>query len=96
MKETVNFCDFLDRFNDYDRSDNFSYAGKQALFDYLEQYEEETGTELELDIIALCCEFTEYESFEAFQAEHPDIDDIEDYTIMIPIADSDGFIIADF
>lgn len=42
------------------RSDNFSFKGKKALFDYLEQYEEGTGQEIELDIVALCCEYTEY------------------------------------
>lgn len=59
MKTTINFQDFITAFHEHDRADNFSYAGKRALFDYIEQYEEETGTEWELDIIALCCEYNE-------------------------------------
>ena len=39
---------------------NFTYEGKRALFDYLENLEEDTGTEIELDTIALCCEYSEY------------------------------------
>jgi hypothetical protein len=61
------------------RGDNFSYEGLRALFDYLEQYEEETNTPIELDVIALCCEYNEdalndvlenysLESLEALQA----------------------------
>ena len=59
MKESINFTRFVDLFNDMDRGENFTYEGKRALFEYLEQYEEDTGQEVELDIIALCCDYTE-------------------------------------
>lgn len=59
MKNSVNFYTFCDSFSE-SRRDSFSYNGKKALFDYLEQYEEDTGEEIELDIIALCCEYSEY------------------------------------
>ena len=59
MKTAINFSAFCDAFRDMDRNDNFSYAGKRALFDYLEQYEEDCGVEVELDVIALCCEYYE-------------------------------------
>lgn len=59
MKTTLTFCGFRDTFRAYDRIENFSYEGSKALFEYLEQYEEDTGEELELDVIALCCEYTE-------------------------------------
>lgn len=29
------------------------------MFDYLEQYEEETGQEIELDVVAICCDYSE-------------------------------------
>lgn len=61
MYKTINFSQFCDSFSE-DRKNQFSYNGKKALFEYLEQYEEETGEELELDIIALCCGYTEYET----------------------------------
>ncbi len=60
MIQTVTFSDFCDAFSDTYK-ENFTYAGKRALFDYLEEYEESTGEEIELDIVALCCEYTEYE-----------------------------------
>ena len=62
MKQTINQYDFTEAFRIAGRGEQFSYDGLIALFDYLEQYEEETGEELELDVIALCCEWCEYES----------------------------------
>lgn len=59
MKQTIGFCAFCDAFRDMDRNENFSYDGKRALFDYLEEYEESTGEEIELDVIALCCDYNE-------------------------------------
>lgn len=101
MKQTVNFYAFERAFKESGRGNQFSYEGKQALFDYLEDYGEETGQEVELDVIALCCEFTEYENLGEFQKEYDaekyeTIDDIEDYTFVIRIPDSDGFIIQSF
>ena len=62
MKQTVNLYDFERAFVDMNRADNFSYAGKQALFEWLEEMDEECGTETELDVIGLCCEFSEYDT----------------------------------
>jgi len=45
MKQNINEYQFERAFNEC-RPNNFSYAGLRALFDYLEQYEEETGEEL--------------------------------------------------
>jgi hypothetical protein len=61
MKTTVNFAMFCDSFSETYRN-NFSYSGKRALFDYLEQYEEDCGIELECDMVAFCCDFSEYPS----------------------------------
>jgi hypothetical protein len=58
MKTTVNFSEFRDSFQQI-RPDNFSYEGLRHLFSWLEQYEEDTGEEVELDVIAICCDFSE-------------------------------------
>ena len=39
---------------------NFSYDGIRALFEYLEDLSEGMGEPIELDIIALCCDYAEY------------------------------------
>lgn len=59
MKQTISFYDFRDAFRTMDRLDNFSYDGARILFDYLEQYEEGSDQEMELDVISLCCDYSE-------------------------------------
>jgi hypothetical protein len=59
MKTTVSRYDFERAFVDADRKENFSYEALGLLFDYFEDYEEETGQEIELDVIAICCEYSE-------------------------------------
>lgn len=62
MKITINFSEFRDLFQKI-RPDNFSYQGQKIIFDYLEDYEQSAREELECDVIAICCEFSE-DSFE--------------------------------
>jgi hypothetical protein len=72
MKQDVSFFMFCDSFSDTYKN-NFSYEGKRALYDYVLQYEEDSGVETECDPIALCCEYTEYDSaYEAMQNYQPD------------------------
>jgi len=66
MKQTITLSNFVDAFQAMDREGNFSYDGKKALFQYLEDYEEDVGEEIELDVIALCCEFTEFTDVEDY------------------------------
>jgi hypothetical protein len=59
MKQTVNFYDFVDAFQRAGRAEQFSYEAKRMIFDHLEEFESESGEELELDVIAICCDFEE-------------------------------------
>src|SRR5574344_178247 len=59
MKQTIDLYAFRDAFYKMGRTDNFSYEGLGILFDYLEEFEQATGEEMELDVISLCGEFTE-------------------------------------
>lgn len=98
MKSTVTFFDFEDSFSDQYKN-NFTYEGKKALFEYLEQYEEDAGVELELDPVSFCCDYTEYDNLKDLQAEYSDIQDMEDlknHTTVIPIEGTERFIILDF
>lgn len=62
MKQTVSKSDFRDAFVACGRKDSFSYEGLGALFDWIEEMDEGCGTEMELDPIAICCDFSEHES----------------------------------
>lgn len=100
MKSTVNRSDFHNAFKDMGRGEQFSYDGLDALFDWLEVYEENTGTEVELDVIALCCDFTEYANLAEFHQDYnaedyPDIESIDEATPVIKVNDN-AFIIQQF
>lgn len=59
IKKTINYSEFCDSFSDTYKN-NFTYEGKQALFNYLEELSNDIGEDIELDTVALCCEYTEY------------------------------------
>ena len=79
MKTTVSRYDFERAFVDANRKENFSYEALGLLFDYFEDYEEQTGQEIELDVIAICCDYTE---------DYPD-DIIANYSIDVEGMDED-------
>jgi hypothetical protein len=56
MIQTINLSDFRAAFHSMGRKDQFSYEGLGLLFDYLEDFD---GGGYELDVIALCCEYSE-------------------------------------
>jgi hypothetical protein len=98
IKKTVNFYEFTDSFSDTYK-DNFTYEGKRALFDYLEQLSEDTGEDIELDTIALCCEYTQFDDLDDYHNQYDPLDTIEDIqnkTTYIPIEGSESFIIAQY
>lgn len=59
MKQTITESMFKDAFYHAGRKEQFSYAGLSALFDFLEEVEDGN---YELDVVALCCDFSEYDS----------------------------------
>ena len=60
MYQTINTASsFRDEFRACGRADQFTYEALGILFDYFEAYEMDTGEEIELDVISICCEFSE-------------------------------------
>ena len=99
MKQSINEYQFRDAFHKMERGEQFSYDGLSALYDYLEQLEDDIGEEIELDVIALCCEYAEYDSLAEFREDYGEdyntMEDIEYHTTVIMI-DDESFIIRQF
>lgn len=59
MKQTIGFHDFIREFQAFDgRYEQLGgYEGLKLLFQYLEDREVDTGEDMELDVIALCCDY---------------------------------------
>lgn len=79
MKETLGTLDAARRLYEDEYAD-WSYAGARALVEYLEALEDEIGEEIEFDVVALRCEYTEYGSAEeAVEAcNSDDYDDLKE------------------
>ena len=88
MKQTINFYQFATQFQAI-RPNSFSREGLIALWEYLEQSEEDMGEEMEFDVIALCCDFIEYESLADYQQDYSD--DVEDY--IVATTENNGIIV---
>jgi len=94
MKTPVNKTDFINAFKKL-RPNNFSYEGLDALYDHIENYEQDTDGEIELDVIAFCCDYSEYKDLEEYKQSYSSINsikDIENATTYIPIPNSKRFI----
>lgn len=82
MFQSVSLSDFRTAFLSMGRENQFSDAALRVLFDYIEGIEEDTGEQIELDVVALCCEYNELD-YEEFASEYDDFkrprqDDDED------------------
>jgi len=89
MKQTINFYQFRDAFKNL-RPNNFTYEGLIALFDWFEEYEASTDTEIDLDVIAICCDYTQSTVKEALEYyELNSLEELEEQTIVIPVNDKE-------
>ncbi len=61
MKITLNTSDIAGSLYADDNA-SWSWIGAKAMAEYLEELEEQTGEELELDVVAIRCDFAEWES----------------------------------
>tara|TARA_R110000803_G_scaffold4001_1_gene13730 strand:+ start:15 stop:308 length:294 start_codon:yes stop_codon:yes gene_type:complete len=79
------------------RPNNFSREGLCALYEWLEDMSEDDSKPYELDVIAICFEFSEYASLDAIQDNYGDImlDDVNDNTLVIELANG-GYILQDY
>lgn len=77
MKQTINLYQFRDAFNKMDRGNQFSYEGLEILFDWFEDLEQMEGQEIELDVIAICCDYSEASVKEIIDAYSIDLDGVK-------------------
>lgn len=80
MKTTITSASFVQAFRDMGRMDNFSREGLEILFDYFEQYEQDCGVEMELDVVAICCDFSESSIENIIQDYGIDVSEADDVT----------------
>lgn len=69
---------FRDRFHQAGRSNQFSYDGLEILFDHLDQLSDDLGEPLEMDVIAICCDYAEDDSASIASYYDVDIDGLDE------------------
>lgn len=57
--QTLSKSSFIDAFKQSSRKDQFSYEALEAIFDYLENYSDDTGGIVEFDMVGICCDWAE-------------------------------------
>ena len=99
MITTVTNRFFVDTFVKSDTYKNqFSHEALNALFDYYEQLEDGTGEPIEFDMVAICCEWSEYDSLKEALSDYNDIktlEDLQNNTTVIEL-DNGGLVIEQF
>ena len=78
--QTLTKSSFIDAFKQSSRKDQFSYEALEAIFEYMEEYSANTGESIELDIVAICCEWAESHWSEVARDYSIDLNDHADDT----------------
>lgn len=69
---------FREAFRLAGRMDQFSYEGLEVLFDYLDNLSEDIGEPIELDVVALCCEYYESSIQELIDNYNIDVSEVDE------------------
>jgi hypothetical protein len=87
MIQTLNFTTFANAFQNSSRADQFSYEALELIFDYIEDYERDTGEKVEFDMIAICCEWAENTPEELIEMYRIDIEPHEENDVQQAVID---------
>ena len=68
--QTIDSSDLYHLASRMDRADNFGYKGWRAIGDYLEELSDSIDENIEIDIVAICCEYSMAESAEGVFYEY--------------------------
>jgi len=87
----IGLNEFRHAFSYCERQENFSYEGLEVLFDHLEEVSDDCGN-MELDVIAICCDYTESTIVEALAwYDLASLEELQDNTFVLNV-DSDTII----
>lgn len=76
--QTLSQSSFMEAFKQSSRKDQFSYEALEVIFNYLEQYSNDTGEPVEFDIVGICCDWSESKWSEIARDYSVDLNDFAD------------------
>lgn len=83
MIQTIQLSDFRTAFYNAGRKDQFSYEALALIFEYFEEIE----PDYDLDVIAICCEYSESTPEEIAENYSIDIEGLEDDAVQRAVLD---------
>ena len=85
MYTTITETMFKDEFKSI-RPENFSNEGLSVLFDFFTELEDSTSEPIELDVIAICCDFSEEPLSDVLENYGLDsLDELHDNTLVVAV-----------
>ena len=87
--QTVNKSQFIDNLLADDYA-SWTYEDAEALFDYYEQFSDDMGEDVELDRVALRCEWTRADSIDEVIEDYDCIEDLEDLIQRAEVIEHEG------
>jgi len=67
------------------RRSHFSRPALRALYEYLDEASNDMGEDIELDVVGICCEWSEYKDIEAVKEDYEieGLSDLQDSTTVV-------------
>ena len=93
MIQTVTEHDFVSAFLNHTYN-TFSYEGLKSLFAHFEDVIGDTGEQLELDVVAICMEYEEFDDVDELERVwERSLDDIQEVTTVMPVGNTGRIIV---
>ena len=93
MIQTVTEHDFVSAFLNHTYN-TFSYEGLKSLFGYFENLIEETGEQIELDVVAISCEYEEFDDVDELERVWGrSLEKVQEVTTVIPVGNTGKIIV---
>jgi len=87
--QTVNKSQFIDNLLGDDYA-SWTYEDAEALYNYYEDLSQDLGEDVELDRVALRCEWTRADSIDEVIEDYDDIEDLEDLQDQTQVIEHEG------
>ena len=93
MIQTVTEHDFVSAFLNHTYN-TFSYEGLKSLFEHFENVIGETGEQIELDVVAISCEYEEFDDVDELERVWGrSLEKVQEVTTVIPVGNTGKIIV---
>ncbi len=83
--KSIDLVEFIEAFNDYGMSYQFSKEAREALFNYYCELAESSGQPIELDVIGICCDWSEVYIEDIPAYYDMSLEELEEHTVVVPV-----------